>query len=59
MQDCLRMLDGEGSYAHYRHPGSLSEQPALDMQIYDIIRSKWNECRNREMEQKWHKTKSQ
>ena len=50
-------MDSNGSYARFKYPGDLGEQPTRDMDIYDIIRGKWNEMKNREMEEKWHKTK--
>jgi len=31
------------------HPGNLAEQPAFDMEVFDIIRHKWNELRNEEI----------
>ena len=49
MRDCLRLLDGDGAYAHYMYDGGLAGQPAFDMQVYDIIRHKWNELRNEEI----------
>lgn len=53
VQDCLRLMGAEGIYAHYKHPGELTDQPALDMDILDIVKSKWCELRNKEMERKY------
>lgn len=55
VQDCLRMMSSEGAYAHFKYPGELADQPALDMDIYDIIKSKWCSLRNQEMEAKYGK----
>ena len=43
------MLDGEGTYRTMLYAGGLAEQPALDMTVMDVVRSRWNELRNREM----------
>ncbi len=48
-------MDSEGAYAHYKWPGELSDQPALDMEVLDTIKSKWCELRNKEMESKYGK----
>lgn len=53
VQDCIRLMDSEGSYAHYKYPGELGDQPGIDMQVFDTIRSKWCELRNKEMEAKY------
>lgn len=47
--DCLRLMDGDGAYAHWPYPGAYMEQPAFDMGIYDAIRSRWVELRNAEL----------
>jgi hypothetical protein len=52
-------MDSHGTYARYKYPGGLALQPAKDMDIYDVIRGKWNELKNRELEDKWHRTRSQ
>lgn len=54
VRDCLRLMDGDGTFSHYPYPGSLYDQPAIDMKIFDIIRMKINEIKNKEMENKWH-----
>ena len=46
---CIRLLDSDGAYLHYPQPGGLDEQPSFDMEVYDIIRAKWNELRNEAM----------
>lgn len=50
-------MDSNGTYARMKYPGGLSDQPALDMDIYDVIRGKWNELKNKELDKKWSKTK--
>lgn len=55
VQDLLRMIDSEGAYARLKFSGGLSDQPWFDMQIFDIIKSKWCELRNAEMEAKYGK----
>jgi hypothetical protein len=42
------MLDGDGTYHLLLYSGGLDEQPALDMSVMDIIKSRWNELRNQE-----------
>lgn len=51
--DCIRLMDSEGSYGHFKYDGQLGDQPALDMQVFDAIRSRWCELRNDEMEKKY------
>jgi hypothetical protein len=55
VQDCIRLMDSDGAYAHFKEHGELGDQPFLDMQIYDVIRSVWCELRNKEMEAKFGK----
>jgi hypothetical protein len=40
------MIDGKGTFRHYPEAGSLREQPARDMAIYDIARGRWVERMN-------------
>ena len=47
------MIDSDGAYARLKHSGELGDQPALDMQVFDAIKSKWCEIRNKEMESKY------
>jgi hypothetical protein len=47
------MIDSDGAYARLKYSGELGDQPALDMQIFDIVKSKWCEIRNAEMEKKY------
>jgi hypothetical protein len=56
--DCLDLMDGDGAFAHWHYPGSHSEQPDIDLQIYNVIRNKWNELRNDEMKKSVPKTPS-
>ena len=46
-------MDADGAWAHYKYKGELGDQPALDMEILDAVKSKWCEIRNKEMEKKW------
>lgn len=41
-------MDSNGAYAHYKYAGELADQPDIDMQIFDVIKSKWCELRNAE-----------
>ena len=43
------MLDADGAYAHFMHPGVLPEQPAYDMHVYDVIRRRWVQRKNEEI----------
>lgn len=45
--DWTRIMDGDSCYAHYKYPGNLSDQPAYDMQVFDIIRTQWITERNK------------
>ena len=47
--DCIRMLDGDGAYAHLPYSPVYMRNPAYDMTVYDVIRSRWNELRNEDM----------
>jgi hypothetical protein len=55
VQDCIRLMDSDGAYAHFKYSGQLADQPALDMDILDSVRSKWCELRNKDMENKYGK----
>lgn len=58
VQDCVRLLDGNGAFIHFRYGDVLSDQPDVDMQIFDIVRAEWNRMRNEESEKKWRETRS-
>lgn len=58
MQDCLRLLDGDGAYQHYKYGNVLANEPALDMDVLDVVRTQWNKLRNEESERKWRGEKS-
>ncbi len=47
------MMTADGTYGHFKFAGSLDEQPAMDMEVFDCIKSKWCELRNKDMEDKW------
>ncbi len=56
VEDCIAMLDGDGAFAHLPESGNMREQPHLDMEIYKVIRGRWVELKNEELESKWPKT---
>lgn len=43
MTDCLDMMDGDGTFRHYRYAGGLADQMWVDVQVYRIIRGRWVE----------------
>lgn len=49
VRDMMDMIDGKGTLRHLYWPGSLSEQPARDMAIYNTARGRWVERMNEEM----------
>jgi len=53
VRDTVQLMDSDGAYAHFKYEGQLADQPALVMDVLDVIRSKWCELRNREMESKY------
>jgi hypothetical protein len=40
------MIAGDGTFRHFPEKGSLREQPARDMEIYDAARGRWVERMN-------------
>lgn len=46
-------MDGDGAYTHFRHGDVLVDEPAFDMDVLDVIRSRWNQIRSEEQERKW------
>lgn len=44
------MLDGDGVMVMYPVSGGLYDQPARDMEVYDVIRSRWNELKHADFE---------
>ncbi len=48
-------MDADGAWMHYKYKGELGDQPALDMEVLDAIKSRWCELRNKETEKKWQK----
>jgi hypothetical protein len=58
VQDCLRLMDSDGAYIKYKESGELADQSELDMKVFDCIKSKWCEMRNKEMESKYGKQAS-
>lgn len=53
IDDCLSMMDGDGTFRHFFYGGSLNDQPFVDMDIYKTIQRKWNELRNDELTSKF------
>lgn len=51
VRDCVRLINGDGCFGHYPKAGALEDQVSLDMSIYDVIRCRWNELRNAELQQ--------
>lgn len=47
--ELTEMIDGDGAMRHLPEPGAYREQPARDMMIYAVIRSRWVERRNEQM----------
>ena len=47
------LLDGDGTFRHWKYAGAYADQPWIDMQIYRVIRGKWVELKNKEMSGKW------
>jgi hypothetical protein len=50
VDNAVRMLDGDGVMVMYPVSGGLYDQPARDMEIYDVVRSRWNELRHADFE---------
>ncbi|MFP4066218.1 MAG: hypothetical protein ACLFS5_01835 [Spirochaetaceae bacterium] len=46
------MLDGDGTFRHWKFPGAYSEQPWVDMILYRIIQTRWNELQNKRMQER-------
>jgi hypothetical protein len=40
------MIDGDGALRHFPEAGPLREQPARDIEIYNIARNRWVERMN-------------
>lgn len=53
VQDTVRLLDSDGAYIHFKWSGCMDEQPAVGMDIIDVVRSRWCEMKNAEMEKKY------
>jgi hypothetical protein len=43
------MLDGYGCMRHLPDPGSMRDQVAVDMDIYEVIRGRWVERMNKKL----------
>ena len=53
VQDCISLLDGDGTFRHWKYTGAYADQPWIDLQIYRVIRGRWVELRNADMESKF------
>jgi hypothetical protein len=49
--ECVMFLDGKGTFRHYKYPGSYSQQPFIDIQIYKVIQQKWIQLTNNKMKE--------
>lgn len=48
--ECVDMIDGKGTQRHWKYPGAYADQPAVDLVIYRVIRSRWVELVNEKIE---------
>jgi hypothetical protein len=48
--ECIDMMDGKGTQRHWKYPGAYADQPAVDLLVYRVIRSRWVELVNEKME---------
>lgn len=46
VRDCTALLDGDGTFRHWKYKGARADQPYIDLIIYDVIRQKWAELKN-------------
>lgn len=53
VQDCVSLLDGDGTFHHWKYAGAYADQPWIDLQIYQMIRKRWVELRNDEMNSRY------
>lgn len=44
------MIDGKGTQRHWKYQGAYADQPAVDLVIYRVIRSRWVELVNEKIE---------
>lgn len=49
IQTAVDLLDGDGTFRHWPYPGARSDQPEFDLDVYRLIRNRWNELRNEDM----------
>lgn len=50
INDVLMLLDGEGTFRHWKYSGAYADQPYIDIVIYRIIQNRWVELKNEEMQ---------
>ncbi len=55
VRSCVRLLSDKGTYSLLPVAGGMYDQPATDMMVFDVIRSRWNELRNRDEEERMKK----
>jgi len=53
VDDCVSLMDGDGTYRHWKYNGAYADQPWIDLQIYKVIRKRWVELRNDDMNAKF------
>jgi hypothetical protein len=46
------MMDGDGTFRHFKRRGSFEDQPAQEIEIYRVIRGEWNHLRNESIQQR-------
>lgn len=54
VQDCISLLDGDGTFRHWKYAGAYADQPWLDLQVYQVIRKRWVELRNDEVSSRYN-----
>jgi len=57
VRDCLILLDGDGTFRHWKYPGSYLEQPAFDIHVYQIIKARYVELQNEKIEREMNRKK--
>jgi hypothetical protein len=47
------LFDGDCAFRHWKYPGSFSQQPAFDIQVYREIQRSWVPLRNEQIRQEF------
>jgi hypothetical protein len=50
VDEAVLLLDGDGTFRHWKYAGAYAEQPFLDIAIYRQVQARWNELTNEKME---------